>query len=97
VHDLVSGALEVLVSEGVEPGASEVDGAVDFDDEAPGGAEEVGDVANDDDLATEGDAELGATECGPEELLGECWVVPEMVGLGCELALTLGGLTMVIG
>ena len=47
----MSGALEVLVTEGIEASASGVHAAVDFDDEARGRADEVGDVAADDDLA----------------------------------------------
>lgn len=45
-------------------------GAIDFDDEAGFAGVEVGDVASEDDLATEGDAALIAPQGLPEEPLG---------------------------
>jgi len=95
-HDSISGAAEVFVTEGIEGSASGVHAAVDFDDEVPGRADEIGGVAADDHLATEGDVETAAAQLDPQELLGEGWVVPEMVGLGCELVATLGELTTLI-
>jgi len=87
----------VFVAEGVVSSTIGVHAAVDFDDEAPRGADEVRDVAADDDLAAEGDAEAAAAKLGPEELFGERRVVPEMVGPGSEFVATLGGLTTLIG
>ena len=81
MDDPVSGALEVLVPKGIEPSTSGVHAAVDFDDEAQGRADEVRDVAADDDLAAEGDAEAAAAQLGPEQLLGERWVLPQTARL----------------
>ena len=81
----------------IEMRAALVKAAIHFDDEPRGGSAEVRDVATDDDLTTEGDAETAAAQLGPEQLLGERWVAPQMVRLRGELVLALGGLATLIG
>ena len=71
--------------------------AIDFDDEAVGGADDVRDVAADDDLAPKGDAEAAAAKLAPEQLLCECWVVAQMMGTSVELAAAPSCLTLMIG
>ena len=63
-------APEVSVATGVSGAAEAMMRAIHFDDEPEGWGEEVGDGVAEDDLAAEGDAELRAGECGPEEAFG---------------------------
>jgi hypothetical protein len=97
VEDAVAGALELTVADGVETDAVGVHAAVDFDDEAARGADDIRDVAADDDLAPEGDPKAAAPKLGPEELLRGRWVVPQVVRTSFELAAAAGGLTLLIG
>ena len=62
-EDAVAGALQDGIPVRVEVLTPRVDFAVDLDDEASLAAGEVGDVAGDDHLAAEGEAEATAAKC----------------------------------
>ena len=97
VEDAVAGALQVGVADGVETDAVCVHAAVDFDHETAGGADDIRDVAADDHLPAEGKAETAAAKLGPEQLLGEGWVLAQMMGTSFELAAAPSRLTLTIG
>ena len=97
VEDAVAGALQVGVANGVETDAVCVHAAVDFDHETAGGADDIRDVAADDHLPAEGKAETAAAKLGPEQLLGEGWVLAQMMGTSFELAAAPSRLTLMIG
>ncbi len=85
----VAGALQQRIPMRVKALAPEVDFPIDFDDEERFAAREVGDVATDNHLTAEGDAEAAAFERGPEAQLGERGVVTKVVGLRFELMLAI--------
>jgi hypothetical protein len=88
-EDAVAGALQEAISVSIEVLAPKVDFPIDFNDEEGFGADEVSDVAADDHLTTEGEAEVASFERGPEALLGERGVVTKVVGLRFELMLAM--------
>jgi hypothetical protein len=61
-QDAVASATQASLTLGIERDALGVIAAIDFDDEADRGSEEVDDVVADDNLATKLDAELFTTE-----------------------------------
>jgi len=93
----VAGALQELISLNIEVLAPEVHFPIDVDDEEGFGADEVSDVAADDHLTTEREAEAAASEGGPEALLGERGVVTKVVGLRFELELACDHVTRARG
>jgi len=77
--------------------AVRVHSAIDFDDEAARRADDIRDVTTDDELPTEGDAEAAATKLGPQQLLRERRVVPQVVSASFELTAAPSRLTLMTG
>ena len=71
-EDAVAEAAKEPVAHGVVELASSVNGAVDLDDEADAGSEEVDDEGVRDDLAAKANAEASAAQRLPEEALRAC-------------------------
>jgi hypothetical protein len=89
VDDTIAGAPQDSIPVRVEVLAAGVDLPIDLDDEARFAAREIGDVATDDDLAAEGDAQAATFELAPETLLGGRGVVTQVMGLRTQLELTV--------
>jgi hypothetical protein len=80
-EDVVAAGGEGLGAVFVAVGLLVVDGAVEFDGEADGGAAEIEDEGADGVLAPEFEAgEATITEVGPEDVLGGCGVLAEKTG-----------------
>ena len=75
-QDSVAKSGEHAVATSVGPGATEMGGAIDFDNEASRGSQEVGDIATGEgNLATERDPELATREQPPERGFRGGWRV----------------------
>jgi hypothetical protein len=68
--DAVAGAQQLRVAVRVETLPPAMHAAIDFDDEVGDGADGIGDVATDDRVATEREAQAAAFERGPQAQLG---------------------------
>ncbi len=91
-EDADAEAGEDAVAAGIGGGAKFVIIAVDFDDQASGGSEEVSDeAACERNLTAEGDAELAAREAGPEQSLAGGHLIAHATSALSEERAAMGG------
>ena len=88
-EDTIAGGPQVRIPVLIELRAALVKAAIHFDDQAGGGCTEICNVATDDDLTTECDAETAAAQLIPQASLRRLEMLAHALRANCELMQTL--------